>query len=88
MHRPISDFVADTSLQSVTDWVARATETENALAALREVTLQNNLSTLEATLWVAETGDGSAGAALEMAKLARQSREQTLSLFRKVTDRR
>jgi hypothetical protein len=80
----MSDFVAETSNLSVADWHGGA-EASSRLAALRESALQSNLATLEATLWVAETGVGSAGAALEMTKLARQTREQSLSLFRKVT---
>ena len=80
----MSDFVAETAKLSVTDWTGAA-EANAQLEALRESALQSNLSTLEATLWAAETGVGSAGAALEMAKLARQTRALRMSMFRKVT---
>jgi hypothetical protein len=80
----MSDFVAETANLSTADWTGGA-DAHAQLEALRESALQANLSTLEATLWTAETGFGSAGAAIEMTKLARQTREQSLSLFRKVT---
>ena len=83
----MSDFVAETANFSATNWQA-GSEAPAGFEALRESALQSNLATLEATLWAAETGFGSAGAALEMAKLARQTREQSLSLFQKVTGAR
>lgn len=80
----MSDFVAETGNISVCDWANAAQEAETALGELRESSLQGCLSTLEATLWTAETGAGAASAATEMAKLARQMRDQTQALTKQI----